>query len=162
MDFGKARAARPGADVTKSERILRVLLRVVGSVSLVAIVAVFMPYSWMDAIHRRLGMGELPPDPIVGYLARSTSAFYAMMGGLLWLVSFDLRRYRAVIGYQSTVLVVFGAVLIGVDAVEDMPAFWTWQEGPFAMAMGVAILLLRRGVPAVTCDESLSPDGPSA
>jgi hypothetical protein len=28
--------------------------------------------------------------PVVGSLARSTSAFYAMLGGLFWIISFDL------------------------------------------------------------------------
>ena len=134
--------------MTRSERVLKVLLRVVGSAALLAIVAVFMPYSWMDAIHGRLGMGELPSAPIVGYLARSTSAFYAILGGLMWFVSYDLRRYRALLGYLGAALVGFGAVWIGVDVAEGMPSFWTWQEGPIAIAMGSATLALRRGVPA--------------
>ncbi|MHC4251397.1 MAG: hypothetical protein ACYS9X_19940 [Planctomycetota bacterium] len=134
--------------MTRSERILKILLRVVGTTALLAIVAVFMPYSWMDAIHRQLGMGELPSAPIVGYLARSTSAFYAILGGLLWFVSADLRRYRALLGYIGAALACFGAVWIGVDVVEGMPSFWTFQEGPIVVAMGSAILVLRRGVPA--------------
>ncbi|MHC5056247.1 MAG: hypothetical protein ACYTKD_16225 [Planctomycetota bacterium] len=149
-----------GAFVTKSERILKILLRVVGTTALLAIVAVFMPYSWMDAIHRALAIGELPSAPIVGYLARSTSAFYAILGGLLWSVSADLRRYRALLGYLGAALVAFGTVWIGVDVVEGMPSFWTCQEGPIVVAMGSAILVLRRGVPAD--GGGASADGPSA
>ena len=69
--------------MARYERSFKLFLRVVGTVALLAVVAVVMPYSWMDAVHQRLGMGKLPPEPIVGYLARSTSAFYAMLGGLL-------------------------------------------------------------------------------
>jgi hypothetical protein len=47
------------------------------------------PYSWMNAIHQWLGLGVLPDAPVAGYLARSTSAFYAMLGGLLWVLLFD-------------------------------------------------------------------------
>ena len=74
----------------RPELFLKWFIRYIGSVSMLAAFAVVMPYSWMNAIHGWLGMGELPADPIVGYLSRSTSAFYALFGGLLWLVSFDL------------------------------------------------------------------------
>jgi len=150
--------------VTRSERALKALLRIAGSAALLAIFAVFMPYSWMDAVHRRLGMGRLPTAPIVGYLARSTSAFYAILGGLLWLVSFDLWRYRTLLGYLGAALAAFGAVWIGVDFAEGMPSFWTWQEGPIVVAMGSGILVLRRGVPKsdVPADGGVSADGPAA
>ena len=46
----------------------------------------------MVAMHADLGLGRLPDAPIVGYLARSTSAFYAIEGGLFWVVSIDLVR----------------------------------------------------------------------
>ena len=57
------------------ERILVAILRVIGCVSLTAVVFVYVPYSWMNSIHQLVGMGDLPIEPIVGYLARSTSAF---------------------------------------------------------------------------------------
>lgn len=54
------------------DRFLRLFLWIVGTASLLAVAAVVMPYAWMNAIHQWLGMGRLPSDPIVGYLARST------------------------------------------------------------------------------------------
>lgn len=159
------RAAREtGADVTRSERALKALLRVAGSAALLAIAAVFMPHSWMDVVHRRLGMGELPSAPVVGYLARSTSAFYAILGGLLWFVSFDLARYRPLLSYLGAALVAFGAVWVGVNVAEGMPSLWTWQ-GPIVMAMGASILILRRGILRMgvpTGGGGASADGPSS
>ena len=76
-----------------------------------------MPYSWMNAIHSRLGMGELPSAPVVGYLARSTSAFYAIIGGLAWLISYDLRRYASLTLYLGIVFVCMGIILFGVDLI---------------------------------------------
>ena len=66
--------------MTKSDKVLVLLLRIVGVGALFALVAVFMPVSWMAATHRWLGLGEMPTGPIVEYLARSLSAFYAIMG----------------------------------------------------------------------------------
>ena len=84
-----------------SERWLKLFLRIMGTGALTALVFVVAPYSWMDAIHRWLGLGILPSEPVVSYLARSTSAFYALQGGLVWVVSFDLRRHRPVLPRRS-------------------------------------------------------------
>jgi len=116
-------------------------LRIIGTVALLALVAVVMPYSWMNVTHKWLGMGRLPPEPIVGYLARSTSAFYALLGGLFWVASFDLHRHKLVLCYLGVVIVIFGAVLLVVDLLEGMPLYWSLTEGPVNMVFGVFILL---------------------
>jgi hypothetical protein len=125
---------------TPSERILRFLLRYIGSASVLALAAVFMPYTWMDATHRWLGMGTLPTEPIVGYLARSLSLFYALLGGLLWLCSFHPHRHRSVLCYLGTAFIFFGIVMWGVDFVERMPGFWKHIEGPMVIVMGGVLL----------------------
>ncbi len=101
-----------------NETILRILLRYMGLVTMLALVAVFMPYSWMNATHRWLGLGDLPATPVVGYLARSLSLFYALLGGLLWFLSGNPRRHRAVLLYLGAAFVVFGLVCFGIDFVE--------------------------------------------
>jgi hypothetical protein len=99
----------------------------------------------MDGIHRGwLGMGPLPAEPIVGYLARSTSMFYFVMGGLMILMSFDLRRYHPAIGYLLVTSLLFGAVLIGVDLYEGMPLYWVVCEGPGIMLITAVMLMLWR------------------
>ena len=130
--------------MTKQYRLLRLFLRIIGTAALLALVAVIMPYSWMNAIHQWLGMGQLPAEPIVGYLARSTSAFYALLGGLFWVVSFDLHRHRMVLCYLGIVIVIFGVALLVVDLLEGMPLWWTIGEGPFNIVFGVVILALAR------------------
>ncbi len=128
------------------QRIFRAFLRILGSASLLAVVFVAAPYAWMDAIHRGLGMGKLPEEPVVGYLARSTSAFYAILGGLVWLASFDLRRYRPVLVYLGATTVVFGLALAVIDWAEGMPLFWKVAEGPLDVALGAAIVWMARRV----------------
>lgn len=118
-------------------------LRVVGSVALLALGAVVMPYSWMNAIHKWFGMGKLPAEPIVGYLARSTSAFYALLGALLWVVSFDLVRHRLVLRFLGVAIILFGGMLLIVDFVEGMPLWWSFWEGPIDITFGVFILALQ-------------------
>ena len=85
--------------MTKSDRALVLLLRIVGVGALFALVAVFMPVSWMAATHRCLGLGEMPTGPVVEYLARSVSAFYALMGALCLVLTTDLERYRPLVRF---------------------------------------------------------------
>jgi len=75
-------------------------------------------------------------------LARSTSAFYALMGGLLWVVSFDLRRHWPVIRYTGVAIVLIALLLLGVDLAEGMPWWWTLAEGPFNVSFGAVVLVL--------------------
>jgi len=123
----------------RAETFLRFVLRWIGTLSLLALGAIVMPYSWMDATHQWLGLGRLPDQPIVGYLARSVSALYALLGGLLWALSFDLQRHRPTLCFLGAAIMVFGAILIGIDWIEGLPLYWRAWEGPWVMVMGAAI-----------------------
>ena len=114
----------------KEQDFSRVFLRVVGSASLLAVFAVAMPYEDMNSAHQWLGLGDLPDAPIVGYLARSTSFFYAMLGGLMWVLSFDLSRYRPVVCFLGWALIALGLTLFIVDITEGLPLYRISIEGP--------------------------------
>ena len=131
---------------TITERILTLTLRVIGAASALAAPCALMPYRWMNVIHGWLGLGPLPDAPIVGYLTRSLSAFYALLGGLLWVLSFDVRRHRLALSYLGVAFVGFGLFLFGVGWVEGLPVFWRWWEGSVDVGFGLVIFLLSRGV----------------
>ena len=128
--------------MTKSDKVLVIVLRYfVGIGGLFALVPVFMPLSWMVATHRWLGLGEMPTAPVVEYLARSLSAFYAFFGGLCLVVAADLERYRPLIRFLGVAFVLFGIVFTGVDLSAGMPWWWTAIEGPPGSAFwGVDVL----------------------
>jgi hypothetical protein len=128
--------------MAKPESALRLVLRMLGSGGLLATPFIFLPYPWMSALHRGLGMGPLPEEPIVGYLARSTSAFYAMVGGLLWVVSFDVRRHRLALCYLGGAICLLGVVLFGVDLLEGLPLWWNLLDGLGNTTFGIVILFL--------------------
>lgn len=132
--------------MTKHERSLQWFLRILGSASLLALPCVALPYTWMDATHQWLGLGTLPTEPIVGYLARSTSAFYALLGGLLWTLSFDLRRHHLVLHYLGWAITGFGLMLLAVDWLEGLPSFWVLGEGPLDAGFGIIILWLNNRI----------------
>lgn len=120
-----------------------VVLRLLGIAALFAIPAIFMPYSWMNVVHGYLGLGEMPDAPIVSYLARSLSMFYAMFGAITVYVSFDLHRYWSLIRLLAILSVLVGVTLFWIDHHSQMPLHWTLVEGPFTIAVGVAILVLQ-------------------
>jgi hypothetical protein len=99
-----------------------------------------MPLRFMDTVHRTLGMGPLPSQPIVEYLARSTSAFYALLGALLWAFSFDLDRYRPLVHKIGFGLIALGVLLLLNDIQSELPRFWQVAEGPIDALFGVILV----------------------
>ena len=130
--------------MTKSDKALVLLLRIVGVPALFALVAVFMPVSWMAATHRWLGLGEMPAAPVVEYLARSLSAFYAIMGALCLVLSTDLERYRPLVRFLGAAFAVASGVLTGVDWAAGMPWWWSASEGPGGVVFGALMFFLAR------------------
>jgi len=129
------------------ETTLRFMLRFFGTMSLLAIPFIFVPYSVMNDIHQQLQLGTLPDDPIVGYLARSLSALYALIGALFWRISFDLRRYRSLVTYLCGALIALGGVLCFIDWSEGLPTAWKLWEGPFIIVAGTVMWSLSRRLP---------------
>lgn len=94
-----------------AERALRVWLVIGGVTLLGALVGVFMPFAWMDAVHRWMDLGPLPGAGIVEYLARALSAMYAVLGGLLLMCAANPGRFAPVVTYA---LIAVALVAIGM------------------------------------------------
>jgi hypothetical protein len=129
--------------VAKSQTGLVFTLRVLGVVDLLALLAVFLPLEWMAKTHSGLGLGELPREPIVGYLTRSASALYALHGAMILFISFDPHRYARLISFLAAAALVHGAVMLGIDVIVGMPLAWTLFEGPAFAATGAAVLWIQ-------------------
>jgi hypothetical protein len=95
-------------------------------------------------MHRWLGLGEMPTGPVVEYLARSVSAFYALFGALFLVVASDLERYRPVVRFLGVALALVGLILLGVDVGAGMPWWWSAFEGPLWVVVGAVIFFLAR------------------
>jgi hypothetical protein len=129
-----------------SEIIVVVILRTMGTGGLLAIPAIFFPYSWMNACHELLGLGAMPDAPIVTYLARSLSAFYAIVGAFLIYISWDIRRYRSLVRLWAMIAIAMGLVLFGIDLTSGLPTGWTFFEGPMTLTIGIVLLWCQRRI----------------
>ncbi len=124
-------------------RLLIWLLRVIGTIDAVALIAVLAPREWISFSNQMLGMGAFPMELIAGYLARCTSIWYASYGLLLWFISFDIAKYSALITFIACAMLVQGLFVIGIDVAEQMPGWWIALEGPCCSGLGAIILYLQ-------------------
>jgi len=129
---------------TEASRRLALVLRGLGLLDLVALVVVVAPEHWIDIAHHWAGLGALPREPIVGYLARSASALYALHGAMVVFISFDVSHYERLIRFMAWAALVHGAVILGIDLTQHLPVFWRYVEGPSFAATGLVVLSLQR------------------
>lgn len=130
------------------ERGLVFLIRLQGGLLLLAVPAMFLPFTWMAAVHARLGLGEFPQTPIVEYLARSLSGMYAFWGPVALFLATDVRRYLPLVRFLAWLQIVFGVGMLVLDAVVGMPLPWTVSEGPVIVALSLVVLSLAHQLPS--------------
>ena len=121
------------------ENSLALFLRVTAIVLLLAVVAVFLPHAWMEAIHEWLGLGPLPELPIVSYLARSVSAMYAVAGATYWFLAGDVRRYLPFLRFAVWMTLGLAGLLTAADVLAGMPTWWTLGEVGFSLGWSLAL-----------------------
>lgn len=115
--------------MTPLDRLLARLIRLNAAVLLLAAVPVFFPTDLMAAMHARLGLGTFPRDRLTEYLTRSAAACYALHGAVVWMLSWDVVRYRDLITGMYRLHLVFAAAVCGIDLWAGMPWWWTLSEG---------------------------------
>ncbi len=125
-----------------AEQCLKLLLRLMGGVCLVALISLWMPRSWIEAGHRWVGWGEFSAAPIAEYLVRSVSALSAFYGGLLIALSFDVRRYTPLIRYQAVAIMALSACGIVVGRWAGLPLWFVGGDAAACWAYCIPMLVL--------------------
>jgi hypothetical protein len=115
-------------------------LRLFGCIDMLALTAVLMPKAWIASASQWSGLGEFPDMAVAGYLARSSSALYALHGIMVVYMSFDVRRYWPLIRFLASLALLHGLVMFGIDLAEGMPTWWLVFEGPAFAASGALVL----------------------
>ena len=134
-------SSRPG-----SARWLRRLLWFQGNLDLLAVLFPLLPMDTIARLHAALGLGEFPRSAIAEYLARNLPLLVALHGVMLWGVATDLVRYRPLIALLGWGAIAHGAWLVLIDWQAGLPGWWVASEGPLRALLGVATLVLLRGV----------------
>ena len=102
-----------------------------------------------------------PTGPVVEYLARSLSAFYALVGALCLVMASDLDRYSPLVRFFGVCLALLGIVLTGVDLAAGMPWWWTALEGPGSVPIGALVYFLARPVSKPCKQEEITCQPPA-
>ena len=119
-------------------------LRLFGGIDLLALAAAAMPLAWMQSLNERLGFGTMPALPVVEYLARQTSLWYAVHAGTLLFLASDVPRFRPVIRFIAWAGLAFVACLTAVNVTSGLPAWWTTAQLFGGGFENVALLVLLR------------------
>jgi hypothetical protein len=133
-----------GMQMVKSQRLLVLYLRLYACVVLLAAPAAVAPTAWLAWAYSGLGLGEWPDSPLLGYLARSASGLYAFVGGMMLLMSFDVRRYRPLLLYLVVGCLVGSVYLLVLDFLVGLPSWWALSEGLTVLVSGLLLLVLLR------------------
>lgn len=125
---------------------IRILLRVLGTMCVLAIIPLLMPFRWIDTAHQWMGLGPFPTAPIAIYLARSVSSLCVFYGGLLLALSRDVERYLPIISYQAVAIMLLSAygIIAGVRA--GLPAFWVIADAVGCWLFLLPIFILSRSI----------------
>lgn len=108
--------------------LLRNWLIFVGVLQCAAVVAVFMPHSWMDVCSRLMGVDTLPTGSLPGYLARLSSAMYVVHGAMLIITAWNLPLVMPVVIPFARLTIFLGGIMLWIDVAENMPIAWTLFE----------------------------------
>ena len=155
--------------MTNPAKWLRVVMIVEGLLMALAIVPAVMPLSWIEATHRFLGMGRFPNGFLPEYLARMTSAMYAMMGAILLFLAWDVRRFAPVIKFAYFIQIPVAIAVMAVLASRHVNIIYYWLaviDAVFSVAFAVfALILLAKitrlraeGLPADSSQSSLASE----
>ena len=125
---------------------IRLLLRVLGMMCILAVIPALMPFQCLDFAHRSMGLGPFPAAPIADYLARSVSSLSTFYGGLLLLLSRDVVRFAPIIRYQAVAIMLFSAygIIAGIRA--GLPAIWVIGDAIGCWLFLLPIYLLSRSI----------------
>lgn len=127
-----------------AERFLLLLLRANAAILLCALPFALMPFDWMDAVHRFIGLGPLPDAPITRYLTRSLSLVYGMHGAVVLGVTLHWPRYKPAVPFLVALHIALGGALVAVDLTSGVPWWWALTEGPGLVAFGLFVLFVYR------------------
>jgi hypothetical protein len=128
------------------EEIQKILLRLAGAFEILAFIAVVMPRSWMEISHEWLGLGVMPHGAVLMFLIRQASYTYGIHGVSLWVLSFDVKRFRALVILNGIAYLLAAPIFVAIDYNSGMPVWWTIGDSVGCGVLGAALLLcsLRR------------------
>lgn len=127
---------------SRYEKHIKALLYLIGGSTVLAIVPLFFPITWMRGLHEWLGLGEAPSQAIFEYMARSLCVMYFTHGVFVLSVAVNLDRCWYLVPVIAAINIFVGIALFFIDSSASMPLWWLLFEGPPILAIGVLLMWL--------------------
>ena len=124
------------------QRIQAWLLRLSGTVEMLAFFSVVMPRSWMEIAHAWAGLGQMPGGPIIMFMIRQASYTYGVHGLSLWVIASNVERFRVLVIFNGFAYLLAAPVFFLIDYTSGMPLWWTLGDVLGCGCLGAALLLL--------------------
>jgi hypothetical protein len=112
------------------------VLRLVGTVEMLAFGAVVMPRAWMAAGHAWLGLSDAPQSPVFDSVMRQVSFSYGLHGLALWFIAWDVARYRPLVVLTAVGYLAAAPAFILIDVANGMPWLWMLGNGGSCLLIG--------------------------
>ena len=125
-----------------SQRIQAWLLRLSGTVEMLAFFSVVMPRLWMEIAHDWVGLGQMPGGPIIMFMIRQASYTYGVHGLSLWVIASNVERFRVLVIFNGFAYLLAAPVFFLIDYTSGMPLWWTLGDVLGCGCLGAALLLL--------------------
>jgi hypothetical protein len=127
-----------------NQQLQKLLLRLAGTFEILAFIAVVMPRSWMEISHEWLGMGQMPEGAVLMFMIRQASYTYGMHGVSMWVLAFDVNRFRPLVILNGIAYLLAAPVFVVIDYTSGMPWWWTVADPVGCGILGAALLWLSR------------------
>lgn len=122
-------------------RLQRIVLRVIGAVSFIALPAIVMPRLAVEKASVLLGLGKPEASPLLIYMMAGASCVYVAQGLLMWLMARDVVRYRPLIVFCAWAFLAFSPLFLWIDLHAGMPASQVAADSLSCLLAGAALLV---------------------
>jgi hypothetical protein len=112
-----------------------------GIACLLALPALLMPMSALEACANLFAAVEFPRAPLFAYLLRAALATYAAVGVFYVILAVRPEKYPVLVPFSGVAAVYLGVALAIVGGITGLPALWFVPDALFSIVLGVLILL---------------------
>ena len=134
------RSETPPESACGNVRLQRFILRLMTSLSLIALPAVIVPRMAVEKLSWLMGFGQPPMVPLLVYMTAGGSCVYIGQAVLLWFISLDVVRYRPLVLLLGWAYLAFGPVFIWIHLDAGTPHWWMAMDSLSCLAAGAALL----------------------
>jgi hypothetical protein len=121
-------------------RLQQILLRFAALVQFTALPGVILPRVALGKLSWLMGLGEPPLVPLMIYMTGGCAYVFLAEGVLLWLLSYDVVRYRPLVIASGWIYLVGGPAFLWIDLHAGLPWWWVVMDSVSCLLIGIGLL----------------------